>query len=235
MMPFPWSRTALMLTMLVLGACAPENGPTSSAPSEAESATPAISEEQAALLDPALARRQAPESFRVRFQTTQGAFLVEATRSWAPLGVDRFYNLSRIGFFTDVAFFRAVKDFIIQFGVSGDPAITKVWSIATIPDDPAGMSNRRGFLSFAKGDVNTRTTQLFINLKDNTDLDGAGFTPVAKVIEGMEVVDSLYMGYGDLYPIGNGPRFQLLNLRGNEYLRMHFPDMDYIRSAELVD
>ncbi len=229
-------RAFLLLLALIFGACGrsgrEEPSPGSSAVSEPAAAA---AKQNPALLVPELAHQKAPDTFRVRFQTTKGTVLIEATRDWAPLGVDRFYNLVRIGFFKEAAFFRAVKDFIVQFGVSGDPAVNKVWSIATIPDDPPGMSNKRGYLAFAKGGANSRTTQLFINLKDNPDLDGSGFVPVARVIEGMDVVDGLYTGYGELHPVGNGPRFQLLNLQGNTYLKMHFPKMDYIESAEIVD
>ncbi|MFZ0430263.1 MAG: peptidylprolyl isomerase [Acidobacteriota bacterium] len=234
MIQHPCSRLAALLFILFIGGCSQGDERTASAPSEPDSTTASLSREQAALLDPQLARDEAPETFRVRFQTTKGAFEVEANRTWAPIGVDRFYNLVRIGFFEDAAFFRAVPGFIVQFGVNGDPAVTKAWSTATIPDDPPRESNARGYLSYAKGDVDSRTTQLFINLKDNKELDSNGFAPIAHVTEGMDVVDQLYSGYGELYPIGNGPRFQLLNLRGNEYLRQHFPEMDYIQTAELV-
>lgn len=231
-----WNRAFPLLLVLIFGACSQadrqEPSPASKAGSRPATAAP---ERHPALLLPELAHEKAPDTFQVRFHTTRGLVLIEATRDWAPLGVDRFYNLVRIGFFKDAAFFRAVKDFIVQFGVSGDPAVNKVWSIATIPDDPPRMSNERGYLSFAKGDANSRTTQLFINLKDNPDLDASGFVPVARVIEGMDVVDRLYTGYGELHPTGNGPRFQLLNLQGNAYLRMHFPKMDYLESAEIVD
>ena len=231
---YSWSRAVLLLVILLVGSCSPNGGKESSPESAAGTGPAAAPDQHPALLVPQLAHEQAPDTFYARFQTTKGEVVIEATRDWAPLGVDRFYNLVRIGFFKDAAFFRAVQDFIVQFGVNGDPAVTKVWSIATIPDDPLRMSNQRGYLSFAQSGANSRTTQLFISLKDNPELDASGFVPVARVISGMDVVDSLYTGYGELYPAGHGPRFQLLNLQGNAYLRMHFPKMDYVESAEIV-
>ncbi len=226
---------SLLAVAVVLAACAPSGSEDSAATADSPKAATTTSKSNPALMLPEIARDRAPDRFRVRFQTTKGPFVVEATRDWAPLGVDRFYNLVRIGFFHDVAFFRAVDHFIIQFGVHGDPDVNKVWSVATIPDDPPKKSNERGLLSFARGAANSRTTQIFINLKDNLELDSAGFVPIARVVDGMDVVDRLYTGYGELHPKGNGPRFQLLNLQGNAYLRMHFPKMDYIESAKIID
>lgn len=227
-----WGRWALLLLML-LGSCT-SAGERASSPTGVPTDTQG-SDANPELLLPEVAHQRAPDTYRVRLETTKGTVLIEANRNWAPIGADRFYNLVRIGFFDDVAFFRAVENFMIQFGVNGDPAVNKVWSVATIPDDPLLESNLRGSLSFAQGGPNTRTTQLFINLKDNSELDDSGFVPVAHVTEGMEVVDRLYTGYGELYPKGRGPRFQLLNLQGNTYLKLHFPNMDYIRSAAIIE
>jgi peptidyl-prolyl cis-trans isomerase A (cyclophilin A) len=200
-------------------------------------AIPPISEPaeaNSALLIPTLAREQAPPIFRARFETTKGTFVLEVHRDWGPLGADRVFNLVKIGYFSDAAFFRAIKDFVVQFGINGNPEINRIWSEQSIADDPLGQSNRRGTVSFATSGPDSRTSQLFINLKDNSDLDG-DFVPVARVVEGMDVVDSLNTSYGDLYPIGEGPRTRLLGLRGNEYLRLQFPEMDYIVKAELTE
>jgi len=205
----------------------PEKVPESAIP-------PAAGEPSPTLLIPALNRDQAPESFRVRLVTTKGEILLDITRKAAPLGADRFYNLVRIGFFQDSAFFRTVPGFIAQFGVHGDPAIQKVWAEAQIADDPVQLSNRRGAIAFAQEGPGTRTTQLFINLRDNVELDASGFAPLGRVTEGMEVADTLYSGYGELYPKGIGPRTNALGTLGNVYLKRQFPELDYILRAELV-
>ncbi len=187
------------------------------------------------LLAPDLTPETAPEQFSVRFVTTKGPFIATFHRSWAPRGVDRVHHLVTIDFFRDIAFFRAIKDFVIQFGVHGNPEIHQLWSTATFPDDPVKQPNRERTITFATAGPNTRTTQLFINLRDNSStLDNMGFAPVGEVTDGWQVVESIYTGYGELYPQGKGPRFQLLNLQGNRYLRQHFPEMDYIESAELL-
>ena len=177
----------------------------------------------------------APDTFRVRFETTKGTFVVEAVRAWAPNGVDRFYNLVRNGYYNDVAFFRVVANFVAQFGIHGDPAVNAVWRTARIPDDPVVESNRRGYVTFAMAGPNTRTTQLFINFRDNSHLDGMGFAPIARVVEGMEVVDALYSGYGDGPPNGQGPAQPQIQAQGNKYLRESFPQLDYITRASIIE
>jgi peptidyl-prolyl cis-trans isomerase A (cyclophilin A) len=225
----PISIHLLLLTLLFLLPGSGCGGPEDQVP--ADETAVAEPEHDPALLLPELARAEAPDHFQVRLETTKGPISVQVDRSSAPLGADRFYNLVRMGFFTDVAFFRVVPDFIAQFGIHGNPEINKVWSEATIRDDPPAGSNSRGTLSYAQAGPNSRSTQLFFNLKDNPELDAAGFIPIGKVTEGMGVLDSLYSGYGELYPKGKGPRPQLLNLQGNSYLRMHFPEMDYVKAA----
>lgn len=187
----------------------------------------------AELLLPELTNPPSPEVYRIRFETTKGPFLVEVRRDWAPRGSDRLHHLVHLGFYTDCAFFRGIRDFIIQFGVHGDPAISALWAEAAVPDDPRVLSNLRGTISFAQEGPRTRTTQLFINLKDNPELD-ANFVPVGRVITGMEAVDSLFTGYGELHPKGDGPRPALLNRVGNRYLQQQFPELDYIRQAAIV-
>src|SRR5262245_20362303 len=145
--------------------------------------------------DPSKLKEKAPESFKARFETTKGPFTIEVTRSLAPNGADRFYNLVRSGYFTDVAFFRVVPGFMAQFGIHGDPKVAAAWQDARIPDDPVKSSNTRGAISFATAGPGTRTTQLFINFGNNVPLDRMGFSSFGKVSEGMEVVDKLFGEY----------------------------------------
>jgi peptidyl-prolyl cis-trans isomerase A (cyclophilin A) len=177
---------------------------------------------RAALLDPSRATQRAPERFFVEFKTTRGAFVVEATRSLAPIGADRFYNLVRTGFYEQAAFFRVVTGFVVQFGIPSDPAVTAAWKDARLPDDPVAASNLRGTLTFASAGPDTRTTQLFINLQDNPRLDGMGFAPFATVVSGMDVVDAVYSGYDQQVSQTR------LQAEGNDYLRSAFPNLDYV-------
>jgi peptidyl-prolyl cis-trans isomerase A (cyclophilin A) len=176
----------------------------------------------------------APETFRVRFETTAGEFVVEARREWAPLGVDRFYNLVRAGFFDGARFFRVIEGFMAQFGIPGDPQVATAGQGARIEDDPVSSSNTRGRVSFATAGPGTRTTQLFINYGDNSRLDGMGFSPIGEVVAGMDVVDSLHSGYGEGAPRGRGPDQGRIQREGNAYLEREFPDLDWIRSAGVV-
>lgn len=188
-----------------------------------------------AVMEPEKATEKAPAVFQARFSTTKGDFLLEIHRDWSPNGADRFYNLVKAGYFQDIAFFRAVEGFMVQFGIHGSPAASAKWRGASIADDPAkGISNKRGFLTYAMGGPNTRTTQLFINYRDNANLDSMGFTPFGQVTQGMEVLDSLYKGYGDGPPSGAGPNQGRLQMEGNAFLRREFPNLDYIKSAQLV-
>ena len=182
--------------------------------------------------DPAFAT-QAPDSFRARFSTTRGDFVISVHRAWAPLGADRFYNLVRSGFFDGTRFFRVIPGFMAQFGLHADTAVTAAWRERRIPDDPAGRSNQRGMVTFATAGPGTRTTQIFINYRDNSRLDGMGFTPFGQVVEGMEVVDSLYGGYGEGAPSGRGPDQYRLNIEGEKYLARQFPKLDKIRTARV--
>lgn len=184
---------------------------------------------------PTIDGHPSPESFRVRFDTTRGAFLVEAHRAWAPHGVDRLYELVTTGFFDGCRFFRVLEGFVAQFGISGDPLRSAEWRRRTIPDDPVIESNARGRLTFAMAGPGSRTTQLFINYGDNTGLDGMGFAPVAEVVEGMDIVDGLYAGYGEGAPRGRGPDQGRIQREGNAYLDREFPRLDEIRGASLVD
>ena len=178
---------------------------------------------------------RAPDVFRASFETTRGHFVVEARREWAPLGVDRFYNLVREGFFDDVRFFRVIEGFMAQFGISGRPEVAEAWHRARIPDDPVAASNTRGRITFATAGPGTRTTQLFINYGDNSRLDSMGFSPIGEVVEGMEVVDALHAGYGEGAPRGRGPDQGRIHQEGNAYLSRDFPDLDWIRRVEILE
>ncbi|WP_419935645.1 peptidylprolyl isomerase [Candidatus Palauibacter sp.] len=176
----------------------------------------------------------APETFRARFETSKGTFVVEAHRSWSPNGVDRFYNLVRNGFFHDVRFFRVIEGFMAQFGINGDPEIQGAWRSANILDDPVVMGNTRGRVSFAMAGPDTRSTQLFINFGDNSRLDEISFSAIGEVVEGMEVVDALYAGYGEGAPNGNGPGQGRIQEEGNAYLEADFPLLDHIERAVIA-
>ena len=183
------------------------------------------------LMNPASLRAKAPDVYKVKFTTTKGDFVVEVNRAWAPLGADRFYNLVQNGFYNDAAFFRVLKGFMAQFGISANPAISRVWRSANIKDDPVKQSNHRGYLSFATAGPNTRTTQIFINYGENTSLDRSGFAPFGRVVEGMAVVDSLYGGYGEGAPEGRGPEQGRIEGQGKAYLDKSFPQLDSIKST----
>ena len=203
-------------------------------PAPGKAAKPKLTGPDPALLNPSLASAKAPAAFRVKFETSKGNFIVGVSRTSAPLGADRFYNLVKIGFYNDVAFFRVIDGFMAQFGIHGDPKVNDKWESARINDDPTRDSNVRGAVSFATAGPNTRTTQLFINFGDNSQLDSRGFAPFGKVVEGMTVVDQLYKGYGEGAPRGGGPRQDLVQSQGNTYLRAEFPKLDFIKRASLV-
>jgi peptidyl-prolyl cis-trans isomerase A (cyclophilin A) len=187
----------------------------------------------AALKNPAGLKEKAPDTYKVDFDTSKGKFVIEVTRAWAPNGADRFYNLVKSGFYNDTRFFRVISGFMVQFGIHGDPAVSAPWRMARIPDDPVKESNKRGYITFATAGPNTRTTQVFINFRDNAGLDGQGFAPFGRVISGMDVVDGLYAGYGEGAPSGRGPNQAQLQSEGNAYLAKSFPQMDYIKTATI--
>lgn len=177
---------------------------------------------------------QAPDSFRAKFETSAGDFVIAVHRRWAPLGADRFYNLTRSGYYEDVRFFRVISGFMVQFGIHGDPAVAAAWRDRRIADDPVRRTNVRSMVSFATAGPGTRTTQVFINFGSNDQLDGMGFAPFGQVVEGMDVVDKLYAGYGEGAPRGRGPDQGRLQAEGNAYLQRAFPRMDYIKRASIV-
>lgn len=173
----------------------------------------------------------APDVFKVDFDTSKGLVVVEVHRDWAPIGVDHFYTLVKLGFYDGDRFFRYVRGFVVQFGINGIPATTRTWANANIKDDPVKEHNVRGTLTYATAGPNTRSTQLFINLKSNLPLDADGFAPFGKVVTGMDIVDNLYSGYGEMAPSGAGPDAQQIEIQGNDYLLSHFPRLDFIKKA----
>ena len=188
----------------------------------------------ARLSNPAALKEQAPATYKVNFDTSKGPFVIEVHRDWAPIGADRFYNLVKAGFYDDVRFFRVLDGFMAQFGIHGNPAVMKAWRGAQLKDDAVKQSNKRGYISFATGGPNTRTTQVFINYGDNgRSLDGQGFAPFGQVTSGMDVVDKLYKDYGEGAPSGRGPDQQRIQTEGNAYLTKQFPNLDYIKTATI--
>jgi len=216
----------ILIISILLLACSDEDSP----------GKPVREERHPGLTSPALVKETAPSVFAVQFESTKGTFLVECDREWAPNGVDRFYNLVKIGYLNDIAFYRALESYIVQFGTHSDPEVTQAWSVAYIGDDPVVMPNQRGYLTFAQDAPNTRTTQLFFNLTDNSEeLDPYGLAPICTVTEGTEILDLIYTGYGEMHPEGEGPRPNLLQKLGNKYLKREFPEMDYILRTFLVE
>jgi len=184
-----------------------------------------------ALLRPALLKDKAPNTYQVRFTTTRGEFVVTVTRAWAPLGADRFYNLVKHHFFDNASFFRVVPEFVVQFGLSAYPGVSAAWKDTNIKDDPVTQSNKKGFITFATAGPNTRTTQVFIDLKDNTRLDSMGFAPFGVVEgKGMDVVEMMYGQYGD----NAGPDQDQIQKQGKPYLDKGWPKLDSIKTATLV-
>lgn len=183
--------------------------------------------------DTAAMKRAAPDSFDVAFETGKGPFVVRAYRAWSPLGVDRFHYLVTNNYFDGVKFFRNIEDFMVQFGIHGDPNVNAVWNNLNIPDEPVRASNTEGILTYAMGGPNTRSVQFFINKGNNSQLDGMGFSPIGKVISGMDVVLKLYTGYGEGAPRGVGPEQGRLQREGNRYLNTYFPQLDSIVTARI--
>lgn len=183
-----------------------------------------------ALLHPAKLTAKAPATFAVEFDTTKGKFVVTVHRAWAPRGVDRFYNLVKAGFYNGNEFFRVVKGFVVQFGISGSPKVSSAWQTATIKDDPVKASNTVGTITYADAGPNTRTTQVFVNLANNAGLNRQGFAPFGKVTSGLAVVKKLYGGYDDT-PTNDQ---QQMATQGNAFLKKHFPKLDSVIRARVV-
>ena len=187
------------------------------------------------LKNPASLTEKAPDTYRARFDTSAGVFVIEVNRAWAPLGADRFYNLVKNGFYDEARFFRAISGFMVQFGIHADPAVSAVWRNARINDDPVKESNKSMYITFANAGPNTRTTQVFINYGNNTPLDDPkmGFAPFGRVVSGQDVVNKIFTGYGEGAPRGKGPEQGRIQMEGNAYLTKEFPKMDYIKTATI--
>jgi peptidyl-prolyl cis-trans isomerase A (cyclophilin A) len=209
-------RLPLLAFVLVLAACGGGGKQSGPAP---------------ALLHPEKLDAKAPQIYTATFKTTKGNFDVEVHRSWAPRGADRFYNLVKSHFYDGTKFFRVVPPFVVQFGISPYPAVSKAWRSATIPDDVVTNHNLRGGVTFASAGPNTRTTQVFINLGNNSNLDNSGFAPFGAVTKGMDVVDKLYSGYADQPTEQQGE----MQTRGNTWLEKNYPKLDSIETAKITD
>ena len=230
------------LCLLVVTGCvpasawaqAPDSKPDSKPAAQAEKPKSTVAPHSGgtdpALLHPATLKAQAPAEYDVKFVTTKGDFVVHVTRAWAPQGADRFYNLVNHHYYDGATFFRFVDGFVVQFGLTGNPAVNKAWTDANIKDDPVKSSNKPGFITFAMAGPNTRTTQVFINLGDNSRLDGMGFAPFGEVTSGMEVVKTFYSGYADAPTSHQG---EITN-EGKAYLDKNFPKLDSIKTATIV-
>jgi len=218
------ARCTIALSLVALGCGRGERSGAAVATSGGDFRVPASPEMQ----------QTAPGRFRVHVETSAGDFVVEVQRDWAPRGADRFYNLARSGYFDGVRFFRVLPGFVAQFGIHGDPQVSAAWREQAIRDDPVRHSNGRATISFATAGPNTRTTQLFINFRDNDRLDGMGFAPIGRVVAGMDVVDRLYGGYGEGAPAGSGPLQDRIQAEGNTYLEREFSRLDYVKRATVM-
>jgi len=220
---------------------APAEAPKPAEPKQAEPtpkpaptvAAPAAAKDDP-LLNPQLASDTAPERYAVKLDTTKGDIVIDVERAWAPVGADRFYNLVKIGYFSDNAFFRVVKNFMAQVGLHGQPEVNRAWRRARIKDDPVTQKNVRGMVTFATSGKDSRVNQFYVNLVDNLRLDAMGFAPFGKIRD-MAVVDQLYSGYGEGAPGGRGPRQALIQNAGNAYLMAEFPQLDYIVTATIIE
>ncbi|HLK38668.1 MAG TPA: peptidylprolyl isomerase [Polyangiaceae bacterium] len=223
------ATVASTLTTPPPGAAAPATPTPPAPPAAPKEAGPLASVLHPALLDPSKAKEKAPDLYKAKFTTSKGDFVVEVHRDWAPNGADRFYNLVKVGFFDDTRCFRAIEGFMVQFGISGDPAVNAKWQEMGIPDDPIKQSNKRGYVTFAQRPTpNSRSTQVFVNYSDsNSRLDNS-FAPFGRVVQGMDVVDGFYKGYGE------SPNQGLIQAQGNTYLDAQFPKLDAIKHAEIV-
>jgi peptidyl-prolyl cis-trans isomerase A (cyclophilin A) len=222
----------MLLPVLLAAHCKKATPPT---PAAAPATAPTAAKLTASLDRPETLAETAPDLFKAKFSTNKGDIVIEVHRDWAPVGADRFYNLVKQGFYNETRFFRVIKDFMAQIGISGVPALNTVWREARIKDDPVKQSNKRGYVSFATAGANTRTTQFFINYSDmNARLDPMGFAPFGQVVSGMDVVDALNGQYGEGPPMGQGPNQMRLQNEGNPYLAADFPALDYVKTATIV-
>jgi peptidyl-prolyl cis-trans isomerase A (cyclophilin A) len=243
---FRLTATLAFLSLIFVG-CSTEPEPPPATPAEAEkppeppkepeevkpeppkpAAAVKTAPSKKALMNPSALKEKAPAIYKVKFETSKGDVVIEVDRSWAPKGADRFYNLAKNGFFDGCRFFRVVPNFIVQFGLGPDAGVNKMWEAARITDDPVTKTNRKGSLTFATAGPNTRTTQLFINLKANAFLDNQGFAPFGRVVEGMEVIEGVFAGYGE------APDQSMIRNQGQKYLDGKFPNLDFIKAATIL-
>jgi peptidyl-prolyl cis-trans isomerase A (cyclophilin A) len=238
MKPRKFTGMLAAMVLMAAGICGNSSAQTpagAQAPAKPKSATtakPAAAAYDRALLRPALLKDKAPETFQVKFETTRGDFTVTVTRAWSPLAADRFYNLVKHHYFDNARVFRVVPNFVVQFGISAYPPVTAAWQKATIKDEPVTQKNSAGTLTFAKtNEPNSRTTEIFINLKDNASLDSQGFAPFGAVDgNGMSVVDTFYGQYGDSAGLDQEP----MERQGEKYIAEKWPLLDRIKHASLV-
>lgn len=228
----PWMTLVLAAGLLpiTLAGQSQTSAPKSATATPAPAAKPKPAGGGASLLHPETVKAKAPDVYEAKFETTKGDFVIEVTRSWAPLGADRFYNLVKNHFYDGVSFFRVVPGFVVQFGLTGNPAVNKAWNNANIKDDPVVQSNKPGTITFAMAGPNTRTTQVFISFGDNSRLDAMNFAPFGKVTSGMDVINQLYGGYGDA-PTSH--QDEITN-QGKAYLDKNWPKLDSIKTATII-
>ncbi len=220
--------TAVTVMAITAGGAGAQTKATGARKAAPGGAAPPASASRAKLRTPAQLNEKAPDTYKARFDTSKGMFVIEVHRDWAPIGADRFYNLVKNGFYDDGRFFRVLDGFMAQFGMNGDPSVQKVWSNANIKDDPPKQGNKRAYVTFAKAAApNSRSTQVFINFVDNDFLDSQGFAPFGQVVQGMDVVDKLYGGYGRQ----NVPDQGRITNEGNAYLAKEYPKLDYVKKA----
>jgi peptidyl-prolyl cis-trans isomerase A (cyclophilin A) len=224
MTPFHWAPALSAAVLLCLAGC-PKDSPTTISGTAAATVAP--------LLSPDVPDPRAPDRFTVRFETTKGDVLVDIYREWSPHGVDRLHRLVTAGFYEDVACYRVIKGFVVQFGIHPDPQVQRLWAEAQIPDDPVRGSNLRGTLTFASSGPNTRTVQLFFNLGDNSRLDAMGFPALGRVRD-LDAVDLMFGGYGEGAPMGSGPDQERAAAEGAAYFRSEFPELDWILRTEII-
>lgn len=231
-MHYALSRARRLTAALLAAAAAACGGDPCAGPPPPESLPP---EHPLRNPDAAEIRVVPPDSFDVRLETTQGVLTVRIYRDWAPLGVYRFYNLTRHGFYDGSRFFRVLPGFIAQFGMSGRPEVDRLWNELPLPDDPRRVGNRAGTLAYAKAGPDSRTTQLFFNYADNRALDEQDFVPIGRIIDGMGVLFMLHSGYGETPPEGSGPAFGCVLSHGNDYLDRRYPRLDRIERAVVLE
>lgn len=234
MKPQKFVPSAILMIALALVGCPDKKSETSTQTASGQTSPESSAKPDPSPKEPAVAEgTKAPDTFAVKLETTKGDIIIDVNREWAPHGADRFYELVNAGYLKDVAFFRVIKGFMAQVGISGDPDLNAKWREKKIQDDPVKQSNSVGMVSFATSGPNSRTTQFFINFGDNSRLDGMGFSPFGKVRD-MAPVNALYAEYGEGAPRGRGPSQGLLQTQGNAYLKKEFPELDYIKNATIL-